>query len=192
MKVLVTADGGMMYCKQERLADKLAAQISFGMTNESGASKSQTVDERWWEFGMSCAGRRAIMNDVTAAIGLEQLKKLSDIVEWRSMIHNSYDVELSDVDVLRPPKAPDYVTSTHYFYWIQHPKRDELARFLKEKGIYTTFRYYPLHRIKFYEAYSELPNADLAAETTLCLPIHQALKLEEVEYICDSIKEFLE
>ena len=44
---------------------------------------SNSVDKKWWEFDVSCFGHRAIMNDVTAAMGLEQLKKLSIYMEKR-------------------------------------------------------------------------------------------------------------
>ena len=37
---------------------------------------SNSVDKKWWEYELSCFGHRAIMNDVTAAMACEQLKKL--------------------------------------------------------------------------------------------------------------------
>ena len=55
---------------------------------------------------------------------------------------------------------------------------------------YTTFRYFPLHRVPAYGLAGSFPNADYAADHTLCLPIHQALTDDEVNYICDKIIEF--
>ena len=79
-------------------------------------------------------------------------------------------------------------------YWIQlqdESTRDKLAVYLKENDIYTTFRYYPLHLVKYYNQYHEqLPNAEKAADTTLCIPLHQALKAEEVECIVEKIRSF--
>ena len=73
---------------------------------------------------------------------------------------------------------------------IKKDKRDDLARHLRENGIYTTYRYFPLHRVKAFNTADEFPNANYAANHTLCLPIHQAVTDDEIEYIVGKIKEF--
>ena len=74
-------------------------------------------------------------------------------------------------------------------YHIQTPNRDKLASYLREKGIYTTFRYYPLHKVKYFEQYStNLPNTEYAANHTLCLPLHQNLSNGDIEHIINKIK----
>jgi aminotransferase len=75
-------------------------------------------------------------------------------------------------------------------YWIQTERRDELARFLLENDIYTTFRYYPLHLVGHYGSDASLPNAESVNETTLCLPLHQNLSNSDVSYIVDKVQEF--
>jgi aminotransferase len=85
-------------------------------------------------------------------------------------------------------RHPKNATSSYYFHWIQTPKRDELAQYLKEQGIYTTFRYYPLHLA--YKTGDYLPNAERAARETLLLPLHYNLTDSQVEFICEKVKEF--
>ena len=68
--------------------------------------------------------------------------------------------------------------------------RPAMAKFLRDNDVYTTFRYFPLHRVPAYGLAGSFPNADYAADHTLCLPIHQALTDDEVNYICDKIIEF--
>ena len=76
-------------------------------------------------------------------------------------------------------------------YHIQTPNRDKLASYLREKGIYTTFRYYPLHKVKYFEQYStNLPNTEYITNNTMCIPLHQSLTNKEVNYICKTIKNF--
>jgi aminotransferase len=75
-------------------------------------------------------------------------------------------------------------------YYIQIENRDEFAKYLKENNIYTTFRYYPLHWVDFYQNKKSLPNTEYAANHTLCLPIHQNLINKEVNYIIDIIKKW--
>jgi len=78
----------------------------------------------------------------------------------------------------------------NYMFWIQTKHRDELARFLLWKGVYTTFRYWPLHRITYFKAKGSFPGADYACTHTLNLPIHQAMSIEDVDKVIESIKDF--
>ena len=73
---------------------------------------------------------------------------------------------------------------------MKNGKRDKLAGFLRENGIYTTYRYFPLHRVPGYGISGEFPNADYAADNTLCLPMHQNLSAADLELIAHMVKEF--
>ncbi|NQW49409.1 MAG: DegT/DnrJ/EryC1/StrS family aminotransferase [Planctomycetes bacterium] len=194
-KVLVTGDGGMVYVRDPDMARRVELELYLGLGSQSGFSKA--VSSRWWEFDVTCAGRRGITNDICSAIGLEQLKKLGAFLERRAEIDRIYRRELAGIEWLTlPPEVPGDCRTSHYFHWIQVPgegRRDRLATYLRGKGIYTTFRYHPLHRVAFYEHAGErLPCADQAAEETLLLPIHQALTDSEVERILDAIRCFSE
>lgn len=191
MKILVCGDGAMLCFNTPELRERASKLLYFGLESKSGYSNS--VDKKWWEYEISCFGHRAIMNDVTAAMALEQLKKLPNFIKKRKAINDHYNERLSALDWLDTPlPLKDYQTSSYYFYPIQVKKdiRDDLAKFLRENGIYTTYRYFPLHRVRAYDAFGEFPNADFAANHTLCLPIHQALTLDEIDFISDKIIEF--
>jgi dTDP-4-amino-4,6-dideoxygalactose transaminase len=191
MKILVTGDGGMMYFDADELAQRAEEALYLGLKTTSGLTSG--ADQRWWEFEIGDFGRRAIMNDISAAIGLEQLDRLPSFIERRREIHDRYDSELADVsELVTPPAIPVHATSSFYFYWIQtRPEtRDRLARFLRDNGVYTTFRYYPLHLVQRYGAREALPVAEHAALSTLCIPIHQALSEDDVAYVVARIREF--
>lgn len=184
MKVISTGDGGMLWFRDAELAKKARKQIYLGTSTGNGLSNQA---DKWWEFGVDVAGaRRSIMNDIAAAIGLEQLKKLDDFCYRRASIWDYYDTYLIDLPVSLSPKY--YGRPSYYFYWIQTPKRDELAAYLKANNIYTTFRYYPLHWA--YNLPDSLPNAERAARETLLLPLHCGLSDDNVGYICEKVREF--
>lgn len=191
MKILVCGDGSMLYLASEEIADKAEKLMYFGLESKSGFASS--VDVKWWEFDLSCFGHRAVMNDVTAAIALEQLKKLPEFIIKRKRVHEIYNEQLKNISWLKLPlEIPQYSTSSYYFYHIQlsNSMRDKLAQFLRENGIYTTFRYYPLHWVKFYGVNEKLENTEFAANNTLCIPIHQSLADKDIDLIVEKIKEF--
>lgn len=181
MKIATCGDGGMIYCEDVDTARRLRRRIYLGLNEQSGLSND---NDRWWEYTIHLPARRSIMNDIAASIGLEQLKKLPKFVRRREQIARSYTDELwyfTDIQ-LREEGDP------YYFYWIQTPKRDELAKYLREHQIYTTFRYYPLHWV--FKTGQHLPGAEYAANNTLLLPLHQGLSDDDVLYVCDKVKEF--
>lgn len=191
MKILVCGDGAILHFKTPKLRNKADKWLYFGLETKSGYENS--VAQKWWEFDISCYGHRAVMNNITAAIALEQLKKLPVFMEKREAVHKLYNEGLKDLEWLDIPlPLGDGCKSSYYFYHIQikNGKRDELAHYLREAGVYTTYRYFPLHRVPYYGIEGNFPGADYAADNTLCLPIHQSLTRNEVEMIISKVREF--
>lgn len=183
-KILVTGDGGMLFAKDPGLVSRAGRLAYLGLEQFSGYSQAKRRDTRWWDFQIGSFSSRAIMNDMAAAIGLVQLGRLGHFIERRREIANSYDSALADVGNLAlPPPLPQCHESSYYLYWVQMDERirDTVARDLYDAGVYTTFRYAPLHRVQAYGSCARLPNAERAAARTLCLPLHQALSDNDVE-----------
>lgn len=185
MKILVTGDGGLIFANNSDHIEKLRKTTYLGLETESGLSS--TVDSKWWQFDVSSPSRRSIMNDITAAIGIEQLKKVDKFISRRQEIYAKYNQALNDLDWITLPEVPANVNSSYYMYHVQVEDRDRFARYLRNEGVYTTFRYYPLHWVPFYNSTASLPNTEYAANTTLCIPIHQNLTDQEVDYIIEKI-----
>ena len=187
MKILVTGDGGMIYLKDPEMMEKAKEHLYLGLPGKAKSGIDSTKTDKWWEFDVMRPGRRAIMNDIAGAIGNEQLKKLPLFMVRRREIDRQYRIGLQGIDWLSV--CPD-VPGSHYMFWIQTKHRDKLARYLLDCGIYTTYRYWPLHKISFYHSKGNFPGADYAAAHTLNLPIHQALTEGDVNYVIESIKRF--
>ena len=160
---------------------------------EAKSGYENSVAQKWWEFDISSFGHRAIMNNVTAAMAIEQFKKLPMFMKKREAVHNAYNEGLKDLAWIDLPlPLEEGSKSSFYFYHIQikNRKRDDLARYLRENNIYTTYRYFPLHRVPHYGVGGIFPGADYAADNTLCLPMHQSLDADDVQMIIEKIKEF--
>jgi dTDP-4-amino-4,6-dideoxygalactose transaminase len=178
MKILCCGDGSLIYAKHK-------SQIT---ESESGFTSDNS---RWWEFGISGFGNRYIMNDLQSAIGIEQLKKVDSFIQRRREIHDIYLEQLQCAQLKLPPQIGSDKESSYYLFWIRVERRDELASYLRGRGIYVTFKYHALHKLHEYGSSSPCPIADAIAEDCICLPIHQSLTDEDVLYVCRSIKEWL-
>lgn len=191
MKILVSGDGAALHFRDPELRARAEKWLYFGLETKSGYENS--VAQKWWEFDISCFGHRAIMNDITAAIALEQYKKLPMYMERRAAVHEAYNENLKDLEWLDLPlPIAENCTTSYYFYHIQtkNGKRDLLAKYLRENDIYTTYRYFPLHRVNGYGITGTFENADYAADNTLCLPLHQSLSESDVNKVIEKVREF--
>jgi len=191
-KIVVTVDGGMLYVRDPDLAARAPKLAYFGLEQTSGYDQALRARTRWWDFEISSFSRRSVTNDVLAAVGSVQLSRLPDFIERRREIARRYDSELAGVDGLQcPPPLPAGHESSYYMYWLQFDGgiRDDIARDLYERGIYTTFRYPLLHKVKAYASDATLPGADAAAANTLLLPIHQALSDADVERTVGAVRD---
>lgn len=195
MKTLSTADGGMIYIKDLKLKIEAEEKLYLGLPHKqkSGIDSSTESSNTWWEFEMKYPGRRAIMNNVTAAMGCVQLKKLDSFISRRKEIYDVYHDKLSKLDWLTVPPIEKFDNvSSYYFFWIQTEKRNELAKYLLDNKVYTTFRYWPLHKIEMFKDFvdGDYPNSEYVSNVTLNLPLHQSLTNEDVNKIVKLITDF--
>ncbi|MEU3750676.1 MULTISPECIES: DegT/DnrJ/EryC1/StrS family aminotransferase [Streptomyces] len=193
-KVMITGDGGMLYVRDAEQAARARRLAYHGLVQATGLAYAK-VSHRWWELEVPEIGRRVIGNDLTAAIGQVQLRRLDEFINRRREIVDLYNTELADIDGIRlPPELPAGHESSYYFYWVRMSAaiRDQVASDLLAADIYTTFRYAPLHKVPTYGSDAVLPGSDQAAGETLCLPIHPGLSDADVLTVAAALRKAVE
>ncbi len=193
MKILVMGDGGALWVRDEerRVRAETLRYMGLSLKRSSGTGSASEGIKRWWEFSLDDTSGRYISNDINAAMGRIQLQRLDGFIARRQQVWGVYQLQLSGIgDLILPPDPLEDCTSSYYLYWIQTSQRDELAHYLYDNGVYTTFRYFPLHMVKYYGSDAGLPNAEYANRVTLCLPIHQNLSNGDVDKIIQLIRDF--
>ena len=188
MKTMTMGDGGALWLKDAEQHNRARVLRYLGLGQASGLDTLKDGQSRWWEYSVSEPSGRFISNDILAAIGRVQIGKLPQFVERRKQIWQVYQQQLFDLPIRLPPDPLSWCESTYYLYWIQTEERDDLAVHLAKAGIYTTFRYYPLNHA--FGITGDFPNADHVAETTLNLPIHPSLTDDDIDHICQSVRDF--
>jgi len=195
MKVLTTGDGGMLYVRDPEQVDRARRLAYHGLGRLSGLDGAKVSDARWWRQDVKEPGRRVIGNDLTAAIGLVQLARLDEFLAHRRAVVAQYDSELAGADgILVPPSLPEGHETSYYFYWVQLDEtiRDRVANELYSAGIYTTFRYEPLHLFPLYGFEGSLPDTERLADRTLLLPLHAGLTEDDVHTVAASLRKAVE
>ena len=177
-------DGGAVYTNYLDLGTKVCTIANHG----------QVVKYRHDVIGINSR-----LDTIQAAILLEKLKFLDDYKAARQQAALWYDQALTGIPDIEIPRRAKY--STHVFnqYTLKVPahKRDDLKKFLGSRNI-PSMVYYPISLAK-QKAFEGLVRivGDLAITEDLCqrvlsLPMHTELSQNQVEHICETIKEYFE
>lgn len=140
-------------------------------------------------------GINSRMDGLQAAILKTKLKYILDWTELRIKCAEHYDQLLKDVQDIVIPKKRINTKHSYHLYVIRAHKRDELALYLKERGIETAIHYpSTLPNLKAYQylGYSnhDFPIASQYQNEILSLPIYPELTFEQISYISNAIKSF--
>jgi len=179
----VCGDGGMVTTNDDKIAEMVES------LRDVGRSKTNPYIHEY-------IGYTARMNTINAAIGRIQLKHLEEWNEKRRKIAKEYNKKLDGIgDLILPPKENSKIKPVYHLYVIRTKYRDELKKFLEERGIQCGIHYpLPVHlqppykRMGFKEGM--FPNAERWAKEVLSIPMHPNLTKEEIEYVVSCIEEF--
>jgi len=172
----VLGDGGMITTNDSELAQKVRMMRDHGRTQKY-------VHEM---FGLNCR-----LSEVHAAIGREQLKHLTAWTERRRAIAARYDALFRDSAVIIPVEKK-WARHVYYMYVIRVKQRDNLASYLKGKGIETGIHYpVPVHRQPYLMSDVHLPITEKYVDEILSLPMHPQLSDEQVDYVASEVRNFM-
>ena len=135
------------------------------------------------------------MDGMQAAVLSIKLRSLKRNTIKRQDVASRYNSRLSSLPNIRLLQSDSRVSSSNHIFVIHHHERDELAKWLNDRGIQTGLHYpIPIHLQK---AYSQLqlqegsfPNSEKNARECLSLPIHPTMSHENVDYVCDMVEQF--
>lgn len=193
VKNITTIEGGGIITRTKEMYEraKRLRYCGIGKSGFEAAASSANQNVRWWEYNISEPFIKMLPNNVGAAVGIEQLKKLEDLQGHRKKIWDFYQNNLNGDFLQKPLDSNEDERHSFFTYVISvNRDRDALARFLMDNGIYTTLRYHPLHLNSLYGSNNILPNSEKLNEIALSLPIHPNVTLEDANYIVEKIHSF--
>ncbi len=175
---------------------------ALGAYGDAGAilAKDLGVIEQWmsirWHGTDSarknsvCVGFNGRMDTFQAAVLLEKLAIFDEELEAREGVAAIYNRRLSQI--ARPQHHLAGAQSGYGYYSLRVPRRDDVARELKTRGVPTAIYYAtPLHKMPAFERYAPvrpLPATEDVCADILSLPMHPYLTPDQTHYICDCVE----
>lgn len=194
VKNLTTGAGGGITCRDPTRSDS-ARRLRYCGIGRAGYEHLQANSSaaRWWEHDFVEPFIKTAPTDLNASIGLAQIKKIGKHQKRRAEIWKQYQRSFADLDGFETPEEPSPDSCHSYFtYFIRTDTRhrDSLARYLWERGIYSTLRFHPLHLQRSLGSTAVLPNSEHLSESGLNIPLHPALSDEDVDRVVCTIRLF--
>ena len=200
VKNLTTAEGGAAtWISIDGIDDseiyKMYQLLSLHGQNKDALSKAKIGT---WEYDIIGPWYKCNMTDIMAAIGLRQLDRYSDILNRRSHIITVYDTVCDELGISHLNHHVDHMDGSNHLYFIRIPgidseQRNEIIEKMAERGVSTNVHYKPLPMMTAYKYLGwdikDFPNAYDYYQNLITLPLHTKLSDEDVEYICNVLRE---
>ena len=188
-KVITTGEGGALITDSRDLYEKLKLVRSHGRLETADYfSSSECMD-------YITLGYNFRLSNISASLGLAQLRKVEAIIDMRTCIAEWYTSLLrKDVPVVSPVSAPNGYKHVHQLYSVRVPDRDGLMQFLTEHGIMTKIYFPPVHLTHYYNHelgyHVSLPVTESVAKDIVSLPIYPGMPVDDVEKVVQVISEY--
>ena len=191
-KNMTTSEGGMLLAKSTELVEKMRNLRSHGMT-------SVTLDRHKghaYSYDVTNLGFNYRLDEIRAAIGIEQLKKLTNWNAKRKEYSDYYrkclnNDEAKSAGILLPfSKEANTVGHLMPVLLPANVKREGVMDHLRNNGIQSSIHYPPAHKFSYYQ--NEYPNITLPVTEEYCarelsLPLHPELTKEQIEKVCTQL-----
>jgi len=188
-KNLTTGEGGMVATNNKKLADNVRLCRSHGMTTLTWERHTQKAIS----YDVLDLGYNYRMTELSAALGIEQLKKLEKNNLKRKKLTDLYVQNLNRIKGIYIPFQNYPRDSSYHIFPILLDKKVNRKKFierLRQKGIQTSIHYPPVHQFTYYKKILKtsklnLPIAEQIGARELTLPLHPLMDQKDVNYVCE-------
>ena len=197
VKIITTAEGGMVLTNDDQLAERMKLHRSHGVTRDQ-TLMTHEPDGPWY-YEQVELGFNYRMTELQAALGISQMERLDAFVARRHELAKRYDLSLQDLPVTTPWQHPDTYSGLHlYVIRLQMDKIDktyrQLFNSLREQGIGVNLHYIPVHTQPYYQnmgfKQGDFPEAERYYTEAISLPMYQSLtdrQQDEVVRVLESV-----
>ena len=199
VKIITTAEGGMVLTNNKDLYEKLVLFRSHGITRDP-ERMTHAADGPWY-YQQVELGFNYRMTDIQAALGYSQMDRLEEFVARRRYLAKRYDELLKDLPLRTPAQSPDTNSSWHIYVVrlkldkVKRSKKEIFAE-MKKRGIVLNLHYIPVHTQPYYEKLGfklgDFPVSEQYYKEAFTLPLYYSLTNEQQDKVVKALKEVLQ
>jgi dTDP-4-amino-4,6-dideoxygalactose transaminase len=197
-KNMTTFEGGALVVADPRDAERVERLASHGLSRSAWSRHGSSAPAR---YDVVEPGFKLAMNDVAAAVGIHQLRRLDTAIAHRRRLAQLYDEALAGLPLQHlAPLEPGARHAHHLYIVLVEPdaplSRDDLVVLLRRRQIGSSVHFHGIHLHTYYrERYAlkpgMLPCATDWSRRALSLPLHTRMGEEDVAFVADALRECL-
>ncbi|MDO5046585.1 UDP-4-amino-4,6-dideoxy-N-acetyl-beta-L-altrosamine transaminase [Campylobacter sp.] len=188
IKPITTFEGGALVTNDDEIARLAKLYRSHGISKK-----------RLWDSDMSVLGYNYRLSDVACALGLNQLKRLDEMIAVRESIAQFYDERFEKNPYFSTIKIPQNKKSSRHLYplllfsnlWCA---KEDIFERLHERGVGVQVHYKPTYQFSFYKQIygeAELKVTEDFYRSELSLPCHQNMTMDDAKFVADTLLDVL-
>ena len=199
VKIITSAEGGMALTNNKDIAEKINRLRAHGITRDK-KKMSQRPEDEIWNYQQIELGFNYRMNDIQAALGLNQMKRLDEYIELRHKIAKIYDNEFKTLPITTPWQS-DEIYSSYHLYPIRiknnqdNKSQKNIYHELIKNQIGANLHYTPVHRHPYYENLgfkkNDFPESEKFHCEAISIPMYASLSNKEQKHVIDVLKKVI-
>lgn len=197
VKIITTAEGGLVTTRNAALAEKMQLLRSHGITRDPNLMTHEPDGP--WYYQQVDLGFNYRMTELQAALGVSQMQRLNKYILQRHQLAANYHELLANL----PLQCPELDSESAWHLYIvrlntQHIQQSHRAVFesLREQGIGVNLHYIPVHTQPWYQRQGfqigDFPEAENYYQQAISLPLHVGLDDTTQKKVVDALKNALE
>lgn len=198
-KTITTGEGGMIVTRDPDIAKRCRTMRLHGISRD--AFDRYTSKKPSWHYEVIAPGCKYNMTDISASLGIHQLKKAWSFQKKRQTMALCYDEAFANLPVILPPHASAGDMHAWHLYVIRLTDnspvtRDRLIELMAEKGVGCSVHFIPLHlhpywRDRYNLKPEDFPNALKAYERAVSLPLFTKMNEFDLQKVVDAVRDIL-
>lgn len=198
-KTMTTGEGGMIVTRDAEISQRCKIMRLHGISRDAFDRYVSTTPA--WYYEVIAPGYKYNMPDISAALGIQQLKKLTRFQQRRQEMANCFDQALADLPLILPPRAPAGELHAWHLYPVRlTPEagitRDMFIQKMAEYGVGCSVHFIPLHchpiwRDSYHLKPEHFPHAHKAYEAEVTLPLYTRMTDEQQQRVISTVRKVL-
>jgi dTDP-4-amino-4,6-dideoxygalactose transaminase len=198
-KTITTGEGGMLVTHNEEMARRCRTMRLHGISRDAFDRYRSTTPS--WHYEVVAPGFKYNMMDLSASIGIHQLKKAREFRDKRARIAARYDQAFAGLPLILPPKAPHGDVHAQHLYVVRLRDdaslgRDEFLERMAAAGVGCSVHFIPLHLHPYWRDTYQLrteryPRAQSVYERTVSLPLYSRMTESDQDRVIKTVTELL-
>jgi dTDP-4-amino-4,6-dideoxygalactose transaminase len=189
-KNITSGEGGAISSRDAAKTDLLKKLRLHGL----GKSALERYSSHFERYDVAMLGWKYNMDNIHAAILVEQIKKIDRFLARRAEIHRRYEEAFAGVEGIEMhARRPEARHACHLFtILVDRDRRDRILEEIQTRGVGVSVNFYPIHLMTYYrERFGCRPGAFPVAEEigarTISLPLYPKLTEEEIDFVIQTV-----